>query len=212
MSALIDKIVPSVLAGNYPQIAASEREVINEYVYEQWRRVPELYDRMISDDQFKEMHRETVDEFEQRFRPVTAQERSKFGSPGYLKAERHRARVLSLSKPSTLALEIIASKGLYFSRTALNRSFLIGSVPVMKLTPPHDSDLRSPEVEVWLAIGPNVAIVLAGHHPNGGMLSLSAEVVRSINRTIAKQSEIFAGRDKALVASIARYFGARPPA
>jgi hypothetical protein len=75
------------------------------------------------------------------------------------------------------------------------------------MTPPGKSDLRLPDVEVWLAVHPNVAIVAAGSNPDVGLiLSLSPEVVRKVNRSIATQSEVFAGRDKASVASVARVF------
>jgi Protein of unknown function (DUF4238) len=207
MNILIGKIVPNVGASVYPNLSPDERTLLNRYVYEQWRRVPEIYDRMISDDQFQEMHQETVAEFERLYRPLTSAERAKFAQPAYLRSERKRARVSSLSKPSSSALEIISDKGLYFTRTAADRSFLIGSVPVIKLHPPELSDLRLPEVEVWLAIHPNVAIVLARHKIEpGAVLPVSPETVRTINRAIANQSETFAGRDKALVTSIAKRF------
>jgi Protein of unknown function (DUF4238) len=128
MNILIGKIVPNVGASVYPNLSPDERTLLNRYVYEQWRRVPEIYDRMISDDQFQEMHQETVAEFERLYRPLTSAERAKFAQPAYLRSERKRARVSSLSKPSSSALEIISDKGLYFTRTAADRSFLIGSV------------------------------------------------------------------------------------
>jgi hypothetical protein len=207
MNILIGKIVPNVGASVYPNLSSDERTLLNRYVCEQWRRVPEIYDRMISDDQFQEMHQETVAEFERLYRPLTSAERAKFAQPDYLRSERKRARVSSLSKPSSSALEIISDKGLYFTRTAADRSFLIGSVPVIKLHPPERSDLRLPEVGVWLAIHPNVAIVLARHKIEpGAVLPVSPETVRTINRAIANQSETFAGRDKALVSSIAKRF------
>jgi hypothetical protein len=155
------------------------------------------------------MHRAALAEYEKRHRSPTVEELNKFAAPGYLKAERNRARVISLSKPSTTALDVIAKKGLYFVRTAPSRSYLIGSAPVVKMTPAGRSDLRMPDVELWLAIHPNVAVVLAGEESKAGMMSLSAEGVRHVNRGIARQSEIFAGRDKALVASIAKSFPVR---
>ncbi len=211
MHVLINKVVPAVMRGEYPDLAHSERELLYQYIYEQWRRVPELYDKLISDEAFATMHKATVAEYEKKYpnRPVTAELRSKFADTGYLKAERQRARVLSLSKPSSTALAVMEKKGLYFVRTAASRSFLIGSVPVVKSTPPGRSELSMPDVELWLAIHPNVAIVLAGDESKAGMMSLPAEKVRYVNHAIAKQSEVFAGRDQALVASIAKNIGSR---
>ncbi len=205
MNLLIEKIVPQVLSGKYPNLSPNERDLLNLYVYEQWRRVPELYQRMISDDEFAAMLQEAIDQYEQKFRALTPEEKEKFASPAYLKAERQRARVLSLSRTSGTALDVLSAKGLFFARTARNRSFLLGSFPVMKLTPIGRSELSDPEVEVWFAIDPNVAIILASNNTLNRVLSMSAEGVRHINRTIAKQSKMFAGRDKALVTSIAKY-------
>jgi hypothetical protein len=212
MHVLIDKVVPAVMRSGYPGLAPLERELLYRYIYEQWRRVPEVYDKLISDEAFATMHQATVAEYEKKYphRPVTEEQRNKFADPGYLKAERQRARVLSLSRPSSTALAVAEKKGLYFVRTAPNRSFLIGSAPVVKLTPPGRSDQSMPDVELWLAIHPNVAIVLAGDQSKAGMMSLPAGYVRYINHAIAKQSEVFAGRDKALVASVARNFGCPP--
>lgn len=203
MNILIDKLVDPVTSGNYPTISPTERQILNQYLYEQWRRVPEVYDRLLSDEQFAALHRKTVDEFEKRFRPVTVEERNKFSSQDYLRTERRRARVASLSKPSSQVLDVISRKGLFFARTAPRRSFIIGSVPVQKLTPPGQSDLGTPEVELWLAIHPNVAVVFAGEATQSGLVSLPTEAVRRMNLVIAEQSSVFAGRDKALVTSIA---------
>lgn len=110
------------------------------------------------------MLQEAIDQYEQKFRALTPEEKEKFASPAYLKAERQRARVLSLSRTSGTALDVLSAKGLFFARTARNRSFLLGSFPVMKLTPIGRSELSDPEVEVWFAIDPNVAIILASNN------------------------------------------------
>ena len=39
MNLLIEKIVRSVLDGDYPSLTQNERGLIDLYVYEQWRRV-----------------------------------------------------------------------------------------------------------------------------------------------------------------------------
>jgi hypothetical protein len=204
MNLLIEKVVPPVLAGNYPSLTANERGLIDLYVYEQWRRVPELYERLISHSDFIALVDESVAEYEQEHRRLTPVERARFESTAYLKAERQRARVMSLSRTTGTALAALSTKGLFFARTARNRSFLLGSFPVMKLTPVGQNDLNHPQVEVWLAIDPNVAVVLAADNSLNRNITLSAEGVRYINRIIAKQSGTFAGRDKALVASIAK--------
>ena len=74
------------------------------------------------------------------------------------------------------------------------------SIPEMLQRPPiSQNDLNHPEVEVWLAIDPNVAIILAADESLNRNIMLPAEGVRKINRIVAQQSGTFAGRDKALV-------------
>jgi hypothetical protein len=204
MNVLIERIVPEVIGGKYPKLTPNERALLDLYLYEQWRRVPELYDKLISDSEFVALIQQSLDEYEQQIRPLTSAEREGFMSAAYLKAERQRVRVLSLSHTTGTSLAALSTKGLFFARTAKNRSFLLGSSPVIKLTPLDQSDLSHPNVEVWLAIDPNVAIVLAANNGLNRNITISAEQVRHINRVIAKESEIFAARDKALVASIAK--------
>lgn len=206
MNLLIEKIVRSVLDGEYPSLTRNERGLIDLYVYEQWRRVPELYDSLISDSDFVALVEKSIAEYEQEYRTLTPQERAQFSSSAYLKAERHRARVISLSHTTGNAQVVLSKKGLFFARTARNRSFLLGSSPVLKLTPIGQNDLSHPQVEVWLAIHPNVAIILAADESLNRNIMLPAEGVRQINRIIAKQSGTFAARDRALVESLARNF------
>jgi hypothetical protein len=75
---------------------------------------------------------------------------------------------------------------------------------VLKLTPIGQNDLSHPQVEVWLAIDPNVAIVLAADESLNRNITLASEGVRKINLIIAKRSGTFAARDRALVESLAK--------
>lgn len=204
MNLLIEKIVPSVLNGEYPNLTRNERSLLDLYVYEQWRRVPELYDSLISNSDFAALVAESIAEYEQQHRTLTPEERVRFSSDAHLKAERHRARVISLSRTTGNAQEALSKKGLFFARTARNRSFVLGSSPVLKLTPIGQNDLNHPQVEVWLAIDPNVAIILAADESLNRNITLAAEGVRQINRIIAQRSGTFAGRDRALVESLVR--------
>src|SRR5258708_4915975 len=124
----------------------------------------------------------------------------------FLKAQRHNARVLALSRTTGTALDSLAQKGLGFAKTPANRSFVLGSSPVVKLTPANQTQLDAPEVEVWLAIDPNVAVVLAGDAGLAIQVSLHPHTVRAINKSVVKQSDMFAGRDRRLVASLAAEF------
>lgn len=205
MKLLIDKIVPSILSGIYPSVTPNERALLDIYVYEQWRRVPELYDGLISDDDFSVMLHDSIAQYENKYRPLTPDERERLTTPEYLKAEKQRARVLALRRQGT-AREYLSKRGLFFARTARNRSFVLSSAPVIKMHPVGHPHLNDPRVEIWLPIDPNVAIVLAGDGSVNRIISVGPQIVRNYNREVAKRGTAFAGRDKALVVSIARQF------
>jgi hypothetical protein len=203
MHVLVEQIVPRVLKGRYPLLPPTSRRLLDLFVYEQWRRVPEVYDQLMSEDEFSSLLRLTMDEYERLHQPLADVEREKFASKEYRKAERKRARVISLSRTNGSILKMLSAKGLFFARTPRKRSFLLGSAPVVKLNPPGPGKLSDPQVEVWLAIDPSVAVVLAGNDADGHIVEMSDQGIRKINQIIARQCEIFAGRDEALVAAIA---------
>ena len=70
MNLLIEKVVPMVIAGQFPVLSESERRFLDLYVYEQWRRVPELYRRLISDAEFEAMLHEVIDSYETQHRKL----------------------------------------------------------------------------------------------------------------------------------------------
>ena len=205
---LFDKIIVAVLERSIPIISAVEKNIWDRFLYEQWRRVPDLHDEIMPLSNFAEQIREGFEEFEAEFnRPVTAEERELFGGTAALKTFRNNVRVTALNQRSSIVTEAIANKALFFGRTAPQRSFIIGSSPVMKLVPSNTTNnLDNPAVEIWLPIHPNVMVVSAGLKGagTGHLAALHMDRIRGFNESVAKKSTIFAGRSRELIASLAQ--------
>lgn len=78
--------------------------------------------------------------------------------------------------------------------------FVLGSFPVLKLTPEHTTSLASHDVESWLTIAPDVIV---GAGLAAGSESLvhieNADTVLELNLLIAKQSSVVAGSSRLAV-------------
>jgi hypothetical protein len=147
IDSVIKNIVPVVKAGGYPGLSANERKSLSQFICDQWRRVPQMYENVATDEEFFAEIDSLVSEYETSLgRPLTNQER-----------------------------ETVSSRE---SRMTLRN-----------------------------AIDPNVAIVLTSHGQFDANTLLPVDGVRQINCTLAKSSDVFAGRGQALVKSIAAHVG-----
>jgi hypothetical protein len=111
----------------------------------------------------------------------------------------------ALKRTSPQVLAILKQKGLGIATVRKRgKSFVIGSLPVVKLTYPGREHLADPSVEVWLPIAFDVAVSPAPI-PSGSELLLEIDdpVVRSINGATFKQSTTIAGRSEELISSLA---------
>jgi hypothetical protein len=207
---LFDKIIAAVLERSIPNIGAGEKDIWDRFLYEQWRRVPDFHDEIMPLSDFARTVSEGFDEFEAKSgRPVTTEERERLGGTAALKTFRNNARVAALTRKSPNVTEAIANKALFFGITAPQRSFILGSFPVMKLVPSGTTNnLENPAVEIWLPIHPNVMVVSAGlkETSTGHLAAMHMDRIRGFNESIAKKSTIFAGRSPELIASLARKY------
>ena len=103
------------------------------------------------------------------------------------------------------AISALASRGLGIAVVNNpNKSFILGSMPLVKLTNPGETHLAHPNVELWFPISFDTAVTPFGSRGDERLVTVSSEQVRLLNRLIARQSSTFASRSKVLVASLAR--------
>ncbi|MER9902158.1 hypothetical protein [Mesorhizobium sp. M0130] len=130
-----------------------EKKVWDLFFYFQWKRTPDSINSTISYVEFEKSLAESVAEFEQRFRPLTDEERKRILSEAGKKRLRENARVKAIGDLGAVVQTVLNNMGVGIAliRKA-NKSFVIGSRPVVKLTPPGESRLGQPASLESLAI------------------------------------------------------------
>lgn len=115
------------------------------------------------------------------------------------------ARVDLLGQSSGNIMGVLKRRGIAILRIIRsNKSFIIGSRPVVKLTVAGRSDLDDPSVEMWLPIASDVAVGV-GLGDGGTSLYLLSDdrPIRMLNIAIARQSNVIAAKSAELVRSVA---------
>ena len=211
IAPLFAHITSAVIQHRLPQLTNSERDIIRFFVHQQWRRVPELFERVMPKAQAKAEIAEVLDDFEERFRLLTAEERQLYQSDNWIKQFWHDAKVRALANPSPKIHRMLSEKNIAFGVAPASRSFIVASQPVQKIIPAKTpNNLDHPNVEVWLAIHPRVVIALAATQHTEMIVSVGDKTVRDYNRKVAAASTEFASTSEALVKTLGTYIEKGP--
>jgi hypothetical protein len=202
---VFSKIIEAVQLRKIPDINSAEKNTWAKFLYEQWRRVPDFHEQIMPLSAFATRMQEGIAEYEAKYRRLlTDQQKERFAGDAALRTYRQNARVIALSRKSPNVMKAISDKAC-FGRTAPQRSFIIGSNPVVKIIARGSStDLDNPDVEIWLPIHSNVMAVSAGIGGASTLVALHMDRIRGFNEAVAKKSTIFAGRSRELIASLAQ--------
>jgi hypothetical protein len=205
---VFSKIIEAVQLRTIPDINSAEKNTWAKFLYEQWRRVPDFHEQIMPLSAFATRMQEGIAEYEAKYqRTLTDQEKERFAGDAALRTYRQNARVIALTRKSPNVMKAISDKALHFGRTASQRSFIIGSNPVMKIIARGTStELHNPDVEIWLPIHSNVMVVSAGIGGGSTLVALHMDRIRGFNEAVAKKSTIFAGRSRELIASLAQKY------
>lgn len=202
--SLIRQMLTQVTEGICPRLREEETLLWITFVYEQWRRVPDMHHRFMPESSAGDFVSSAISDYESRYGEILSDAlREKFLSPGYLAKFRQNARVGALSRRSDKVLDALSRKGLFFAVCSQNSGFVLGSSPVLKLTP-VTNDLAHPSVEIWLPITHHVAAVLGGDPFDGQIVEVNRSKVGAINLEIAKRSTLFASHSPQITRSIAK--------
>jgi hypothetical protein len=205
-NGIIEKIIVAARAKQTPNLSLDERAAWDLFFYYQFKRVPDFYNNIKIMANFEQHMAAALIEFESKFRPLTDEERREFQNPNNLERIKKNALISSLSDPGSEVQETLSRKGLGVGViTKPNKSFIIGSFPVVKLTYPGRENFNDPSVEVWFPISPDVAVTPIPEQGIEKIVQITgAHHVRAINLAISGQSTIIAGHSKALIESLAR--------
>lgn len=201
---IIEKIVAAARGGHNPELTASEKADWDRFVYHQWVRVPDSYERVASLKDADDELTHWIDEYERVHRPLSNNERKLVEDSGQRKRIVEGARALSLTKSGPDALRILGEKGLGVAVIRHpKKAFVIGSFPIVKLTSSGVTHLSDPSVEAWLSIASDVAVTPSGRRGEESIVDIESRHVRALNEALYRQSKIIAGRSRSLISSLA---------
>jgi hypothetical protein len=202
---IIEKIVSASRRGLRPQLTAQERDIWDVFFCNQWKRVPEIREKVFDRENIESRLTRLVATFEANGRPLTSNDASNLRNPKWVARVKKNTMIEALKHPSPEVLAILKQKGLCIAVIRKRgKSFVIGSLPVVKLNHPHREHLSDPTVEVWLPISFDIAVspafMLSGNELVREIYDES--IVRRINRATFAQSTTIAGRSEKLIASL----------
>lgn len=158
---LFDRIEEVLNRSVDPVLLGTNRELLDLFIYEQWRRVPDMHEQVLTHDTFQARVDAAVAEFERGFRPLSQDEKDHLAQDLNSAEVRREIPGRALKKSTGKVLELFQEKLLVFVEAPTGTEFVVGSSNVLK-TSDQSSDLRHSSVEIWLPFAPRFAAVLIG--------------------------------------------------
>lgn len=204
---VIEKIVSSARVGMNPGLTSNEKKIWDEFFCKQWRRLPLKRIETISDDS---LYKKCLDGFESECRPLTDSERRWFDDPKRKDRILKNSWVKSVELSGGELMRVLGDKGLCVAVIRNpKKSFVIGSNPIVKITPNGHTRLDDPAVEALFPIAHDVMVSVCLSRGEEKLVNENdSDNIRQINEAICKQSDIIAGRSRELITSLSReYYG-----
>lgn len=201
---IVDKIIYAAHANRLPNLSTEERHTFNRFLFLQWKRTPDGLASRYSDAELEETLDEHLKYFSQNFRALTDEERNIANSPEARKRIIRASRVIAIADQGDFIQDVLKNTDLVIARiNKRNKSYVVGSNAVIKLTPPGETRIGMNGVEVWMPISSEVAVCIASGIGNERLVILNEnEYIRNLNSIIFKYSEITASRSKMLLESL----------
>jgi len=201
---VLQQIADSARANQVPELSDYQKSIWYQFFSMQWRRTPETQQISASDEDIAAMFDDSVQNLRKVFPERTA-EIDALDTPAGRERTIRNVRAQSLTRFSESVIGVLQRRGITILRIRKpNKSFIVGSRPVVKLTVAGQSDLTNPIVEMWLPIASDIAVGVGNGTGATSLLFLDDErPIRQLNLAIAQQSRIIAARSPQLVTSIA---------
>lgn len=200
-NAVIEKIVLAVRTNRLPGLTSTEKASWDEFFYHQWKRTPDFLDRLVNRDTFADGF---LLKFEEAYGRLSDEQRQQVRDSKTVTRTYQNAKVLALKSNGDAVVDAFSSRGLGIAHiTKPHKSFIIGSFPIVKLTPPGMTRIDHSSVEIWIPIAHDVVVSPHGGATEEKLVNISDHHIRALNEFIFKQSTEVAGRSKELIVSLA---------
>lgn len=201
---VVQSILGQARKDELPVLSPEQKRIWYLFFLMQWRRTPENQRANTSDAEAQRMIEEILDRL-RTAAPHRLAEIERLATPEAKARTVRNVRVQTLVQFSAEVMDVLERRGIGVLRiTRPDKSFVIGSRPVVKLTMPGRTDLNDPAVEMWIPIASDMAV---GVGQGNGAVSLhylaDERPIRQLNLAIASQSTTIAAGSPALVRSLA---------
>jgi hypothetical protein len=199
---IIEEICAAARPGETIEYAPGVKEFMADFIFNQLRRSPDYHRKIASDETLLNSLETTAANLKIKFPSRTVDINR------LLEKEHHRTlfqnvRVGMLKRPSDNVLNVFHQMALCVSCTdKANRSFVLGSIPVVKL---GSDALIDKSCEIWMPISSKAAVGFVwGNEHHGRIIELGMADLRRMNLAIVRQSSAFAAASQELVKSLLR--------
>ena len=199
-----ERIIDQIRSGKNVKLDSVERHILYLFWYVQWKRPPDFHEHLFDEGEFNRIVEESLNHFESLARPLTENERENFSDPETRSKMLKNARLDALRMITPGVIDVLKQVGVNFVQIErMNRSFIIGSNPVVKLTTNRHKTPGQPEVEVWFPVAHDIAMLWFGTNKDIRTKPITEDRhIRFLNEMVARQSRRIAGRSKRLVQSL----------
>jgi hypothetical protein len=122
----------------------------------------------------------------------------------WLEKARKQAEVRATLMHSSELIHAISQKGLIFAVPANDKkSFILGSIPFLRLKGITSEGIADPTSELWLPFSPHTALVWFGKDDKNSLLSINDAQLRYVNKHMWQQSSGAISASDQLLVSIA---------
>jgi hypothetical protein len=201
---VVAEIIAATREGRAATLSPAQKRIWHVFFLTQWRRNPEAQRAVISDNDALEMLDEIIDDA-WTLLPTRRSQIEALATPQGKERILRNVRVDALKQLSANVMDVLERRGITILRIIkTDKSFIVGSNPIVKFTPNGHTDLSDPIVEMWLPIASDVAAGVGRGDGGVNLLFLDDHApVRQLNSAIAAQSSVIAGASPTLVQSLA---------
>lgn len=202
VAPILKKIGAEVLATKKTSMNSREHKIWSEYFVILHRRTIDVYNTNQVLNTIEESVATAIDEIEAIFGPFENGIRERFLSKPKLAELRQNAWANNILAIDGLALKTMKRMGIAVGIAPPNKSFIIGSSPIVRFDNYPKQPLGTDGVELWLPIGKRVAVSPHRLFDSCTVINLCTNQVRKINESIYKKSTSVAAASYELLSSL----------
>lgn len=201
---LTDKIIAKVRNGKNPGFTPAEKAFWDKFIFYQWRRLPQVMNKTSAIKNLEKDLPGYIKNYELKYGPISDEEKARISESVSIKRLAQNAVMEVITgNPSEEILRILGSKGVAIAHIRkTSKSFVLGSLPFIRMGPPNNSHLSDPLVELWLPLSHDIAVSPAYSQGTETIIPLSDEQIRRVNAAIFQQSDKIGARSDALLRSL----------